>query len=125
MADFEPIEMYQTGPDTGAAVLAMGDGLVTMEFELSAPIDVSTEPAEWDAIYDLNTWVRTADPDRFWDLELTFLQFDECQGREFFTANEIRRFRAFLAERRDTDHWNDGLASYLQKLEAAEAQLAE
>ncbi|MFF9158363.1 hypothetical protein ACF1AB_39755 [Streptomyces sp. NPDC014846] len=125
MADFEPIEMYQTGPDTGAAVVATPDGLVTMEFGLSKGIDVSTDPAEWDAIYDLNNWVRTAAPDRFWDLELTFLQFDECQGREFFTADEIRTFRAFLAEQRDTDRWNCALASYLAKLEAAEVQLAE
>lgn len=119
----DAFEVFQTGPDSGELVVMGDDGVASHEFVMELAISIPTNKSEWDAMYDLSSWVRETDESRFWALEIALLQFDNCPGSENFVADEVRDLRAFLAEQRGTERWNDGVASLLAKFVEAESQL--
>lgn len=122
----DAFEMIQTSENTGEMVVMSETGVARMPFTLEPAIHLPFPDAEeQQAIYDLNTWVRSADESRFWELETAFLQFDMNPGHECFVADEIRSLSAFLAEQRGTERWNDAVARLLARFEAAQAKLPE
>ncbi|MGA4867598.1 hypothetical protein ACPB9J_33735 [Streptomyces lavendulocolor] len=120
----EAIEMIQTGDSDGEMIVMNGDGVTSIPFTLEPAVRLPcTDDAEQQAIYDLYTWIRSTDEDRFWQLETAFLQFDMNPGHECFVADEIRALRAFLAEQQGTTRWNDAVARLLARFESAETAL--
>ena len=116
-------EMIQTGPHNGETVVLAEEDVTTIDFDLAGTIRLPCTDAEEMVIRHLSMWLMSADEDRFWALELAFLQFDYNRGNEHFTADQIRELRAFLSEQRGTNRWNGTTAGLLTKFETAEAAL--
>ncbi|MEU4091809.1 hypothetical protein [Streptomyces sp. NPDC026673] len=99
------------------------DGVSTVEFALEPSVGLRCTREECAAALALNRWLYDADPSRYFELQVAFLQFEYNAGHESFATDEIRTLRALLAEQRGTARWNDALARLLARVEACEAEL--
>jgi hypothetical protein len=116
-------EMLETGPDK--MIVANEDGVTTTTFAMELAHSVPCTREEEDAAWRLRDWITDTDEDRFQQLEIALLQFEDNPGREAFVADEIRDLRKCFAEQRGTDRWSPSLASLLARFETAEAALPE
>ncbi|MDX2643254.1 hypothetical protein PV341_06625 [Streptomyces sp. PA03-1a] len=115
--------MVRSGPAPARMCLITPGGVSTVEFVLEPSVGLRCARMEGAAALALNRWLHDADPSRYFELRIAFLQFEYNPGHESFAADEVRALRALLEEQRGTERWNDALASLLARLEACEAQL--
>ncbi|MYX36842.1 MULTISPECIES: hypothetical protein [Streptomycetaceae] len=115
--------MVRNGADPARMCLITPDGVTTVEFVVEPSVGLRCARAECAAALELNRWLHDADPSRYFELQVAFLQFEYNPGHESFAAEEVRALRALLAEQRGTPRWNGALASLLGRLEACEAEL--
>ncbi|MDX3235919.1 hypothetical protein PV392_09520 [Streptomyces sp. ME03-5709C] len=118
-----PFGMVRSGAAPARMCLITPDGVTTVEFVVEPWVGLRCARAEGDAALALNRWLHDADPSRYSELQVAFLQFEYNAGHESFAAEEVRALRVLLEEQRGTERWNDALASLLTRLEACEAEL--
>jgi hypothetical protein len=70
-------------------------------------------------VWVIQQWLQTTDAQRYHDMHIAFLQFEDNPGSEGFVAEEIRDLRALLGEQQGTERWNDDIAHLLAKLDKA------
>ncbi|MFF7209713.1 hypothetical protein ACFZAU_04135 [Streptomyces sp. NPDC008238] len=115
--------MVRNGADPARMCLITPDGVTTVEFVVEPSVGLRCARAEGAAALALTRWLHEADPSRYFELQVAFLQFEYNPGHESFAAEEVRALRVLLQEQRGTVRWNEALASLLARLEACEAQL--